>query len=453
MTSVWKSFSFFSLSDQITNESSNHLSQLIKSTDITCSSNGRGLIVLGDSDGFVHVVEQSLFVSSFPAYAFSLKHIFKMSQSSILVTVGSDESVEIPLLKVWDLDKNDKSKNPLCLRIIKIQHQGQNVPVETLNINENLSLVSLGLSNGSVILIKGDIAKERLTRQKVIDVSDSAITGLGTKVLEEDNYIVFITTSQKVFSYRCFSSGISKEFEIDLGCKNHCCTLDEKEDLVVGRNEAVYYYSQDGRGSCFILEGEKVLMEAFKNYVLVVLKENGKDVFKIYDLKNKFIAFSSTSSSSTSDFNISIFFKEWGCVYFMTQCKRIFKLEEKEISAKFDILFKKNLYPLAISLSSQDPIAMNEVFKKFGDYLYDNGDYDGSMQQYICTVGNLEPSYVIRKFLDAQRIQNLILYLQTLHEKQMSNPEHTSLLLNCYTKLGEISKLEEFIKVKNLYLL
>lgn len=65
------------------------------------------------------------------------------------------------------------------------------------------------------------------------------------------------------------------------------------------------------------------------------------------------------------------------------------------------------------------------------------------------TIGKLEPSYVIRKFLDAQRIHNLTAYLQALHRQSLANADHTTLLLNCYTKLKDSSKLEEFIKVEH----
>jgi hypothetical protein len=51
---------------------------------------------------------------------------------------------------------------------------------------------------------------------------------------------------------------------------------------------------------------------------------------------------------------------------------------------------------------------------------------------------HVEPSYVIRKFLDAQRINNLTLYLEALHERHYAGPDHTTLLLNCYTKLKEV---------------
>ena len=59
---------------------------------------------------------------------------------------------------------------------------------------------------------------------------------------------------------------------------------------------------------------------------------------------------------------------------------------------------------------------------------------------------HVEPSYVIRKFLDAQRINNLTLYLEALHERHYAGPDHTTLLLNCYTKLKEEDKLRRFIR-------
>ena len=42
---------------------------------------------------------------------------------------------------------------------------------------------------------------------------------------------------------------------------------------------------------------------------------------------------------------------------------------------------------------------------------------------------------MIRKFLDSQRIQNLTDYLQALHDRQLADKHHTTLLLNCYTKV------------------
>ena len=55
----------------------------------------------------------------------------------------------------------------------------------------------------------------------------------------------------------------------------------------------------------------------------------------------------------------------------------------------------------------------------------------------------------IFQFLDAQRIHNLTKYLQALHKAQQATEEHTTLLLNCYTKLKDVNKLDEFIMVQS----
>lgn len=50
------------------------------------------------------------------------------------------------------------------------------------------------------------------------------------------------------------------------------------------------------------------------------------------------------------------------------------------------------------------------------------------------------------QFLDSQRINNLIEYLEELHDHDKATVDHTTLLLNCYAKLKNTEKLETFIK-------
>ena len=65
--------------------------------------------------------------------------------------------------------------------------------------------------------------------------------------------------------------------------------------------------------------------------------------------------------------------------------------------------------------------------------------------QYALTIGFVEPSYVIRQFLDARRIGNLTEYLERLHSAGVASSDHTTLLLNCFTKLKDEEKLDEFL--------
>jgi hypothetical protein len=43
------------------------------------------------------------------------------------------------------------------------------------------------------------------------------------------------------------------------------------------------------------------------------------------------------------------------------------------------------------------------------------------MSQYQETLGQLEPSYVIRRYLDAQRIHALAAYLEALHAQGLAS--------------------------------
>lgn len=51
------------------------------------------------------------------------------------------------------------------------------------------------------------------------------------------------------------------------------------------------------------------------------------------------------------------------------------------------------------------------------------------------TISQLEPSYVIQKFLDSQHNDNLINYLEELHRKKKATKDHTTLLLRCYMQI------------------
>jgi Tfp pilus assembly protein PilF len=75
-------------------------------------------------------------------------------------------------------------------------------------------------------------------------------------------------------------------------------------------------------------------------------------------------------------------------------------MEEKSTSQKLSILCSKSQYVLALSLARSDGLedsAVATIHRQYGDHLYLKGDYDGAVQQFVNTLGHLQPSYVIRK--------------------------------------------------------
>lgn len=207
----------------------------------------------------------------------------------------------------------------------------------------------------------------------------------------------------------------------------------------------MYFYEVDGRGPCWAFDGEKKFLGWFRGYLLCVIgdQRNSKNSFNIYDLKNKLIAHSMVVGE------VSHMLCEWGYIILIMSDRKVLFIGEKDMESKLDMLFKKNLYNVAINLvhsQHADAVATADVLRKYGDHLYGKQEYDEAMSQYIQTIGYLEPSYVIQKFLDAQRIYNLTNYLEQLHKKGLASKDHTTLLLNCYTKLKDVEKLSKFIK-------
>jgi len=50
------------------------------------------------------------------------------------------------------------------------------------------------------------------------------------------------------------------------------------------------------------------------------------------------------------------------------------------------MLFRKNLFEMAINLAKShhlDSDGLSEIFRQYGDHLYNKGNHDGAIQQYI----------------------------------------------------------------------
>ncbi|KAJ0230048.1 Vacuolar protein-sorting-associated protein 11 [Hirschfeldia incana] len=430
--------------------------------EIQCCSSGRGKVVIGSSDGSVSFLDRGIkFDSGFQAHFSSVLFLQHLKQRNFLVTVGEDEQISPQqsgmCLKVFDLDKaqeeSTSSSAPECIGILRIfTNQFPEAKITSFLVLEEVPpilLIAIGLDNGCIYCVKGDIARERITRFKlqvdgVSDKRQTPITGLGFR-LDGLSLLLFAVTPDSVNSFAMQTQPPRVQTLDHIGSGVNTVTMSDRSELIVGRPEAVYFYEVDGRGPCWAFEGEKKFMGWFRGYLLCVIADpkTGTNVFNVYDLRNRLIAYSLVVDK------VSNMLCEWGNVILITADKSLLCVAEKDMESKLDMLFKKNLYTVAINLvQSQhaDAAATANVMRKYGDHLYGKQDYDEAMSQYINTIGHLEPSFVIQKFLDAQRIYNLTNYLEKLHEKGLASKDHTTLLLNCYTKLKDVEKLNTFIR-------
>ncbi|KAK4494695.1 hypothetical protein PRZ48_014051 [Zasmidium cellare] len=462
----WKAFRFFDVSQVRLPDGEGAVS--LDQSNISCVASGASNIFVGTPDGLVHLLDHTFKPSrSWKAHnAGSVTHVQQVPDTAYLLTLAETLSQE-PELKVWTLDLNDKKTgNPRCLCSLTVQNGRKNHPVSAFSVTSDLTQLAVGFANGAVTVVRGDLIHDRGTRQRTVFESEEPITGLDFR--EANTTALYIATTSRILALAITgkAQGTPARTLDERGCAVGCMTLDPKSnDIIVARDDAIYSYGPRGPPASYAYEGAKKLVDVQKDYVLIVSPPANNigrathlrafagtradeifnaSTFTILDTDMKFIALSESVTSQ-----INKIFSIWGDIFLLTIEGKLYRYHEKTFQQKLEILYQQSLYPLAISLARKyrvDRAQQNVIFRKFGDYLYQRGDYDTAMQQYLEAIDNTEPSQIIRKFLDNQRIQNLIDYLEELHEHHKATSDHTTLLLNCYAKLKDVEKLEEFIK-------
>lgn len=327
-----------------------------------------------------------------------------------------------------------------------------------------MSQVAVGFANGAVTVIRGDLIHDLGTKQRIIYESDEPVTGVELHV-DAGLTTLFIATTARILKMVVSGRGHGQPPKTveDNGCGVGCMAVDKRTgDIVVARDDAIYSYTLEGKGPPTAYEGPKKLVAVYQDYIAVVSPptpaEQGDsmrrrffgataDSIYTFTLIHPELRIVAHTESILSD--VQHIFQIWGDVYTLTQEGKVYRYHEKTVPQRLEMLYHRNLYTLAAELaqkSGMDAQQQNIIFRKYGDYLYQKGDYDQAMTQYIKAIDSTEPSQVIRKFLDTQRIHNLIEYLEELHEHHKATSDHTTLLLNCYAKLKDIEKLEKFIK-------
>ncbi|EAA08178.5 AGAP002665-PA [Anopheles gambiae str. PEST] len=436
----WRKFNFFDLRQGVDKD---NVSGALQGAKITATANGSSLIVICDSNGYIHTFSRTWSAISFKGHEGSILLCDIAKPNNLLVTVGED--INGPSFKVWNLSKLSATNGAQCLRTVRTM-----VSVPTaLAVSDGGQFMAIGFAQGNISLYRGDISRDRSKTLKQLTAGTSDIAGIAFKHCHKHTQM-FVCSNSGVYVYNLHSR--DKEIRVILATMKKpvgCCALQTGHNeghFMVGLEDAVYCYTSDGRGPCYALEGNKTLLHWYRSHLLVVMRNPrspGGFTLTVIDIQNKFIVFTSPIEE------VSAILTEFGTCYILTEGKQILHLDEKDLQSKLNVLFKKNLYDIAVRIAKcnqYDAEGLAGIFKQYGDHLYSKGDFAGAVEQYAKTIGYLEPSYVIQRFLDARHIHYLTDYLQTIHAQGRATADHTTLLLNCFTRLDRTTQLKEFLK-------
>lgn len=198
-------FPFFDLN---TDNDKGAVSSLLKENQLKLATSGHGSFVFGDNEGNIHILSRNFKGISFRGFAVTITLAEFVKYSPLLLAIGDDEVGVNPLLKVWNIEKLDRNGNPTCLRVTRLNsaltkscNTQKAVSPSCLCIHEALNLIAIGFIDGSILLFRGDITRDRSSKTKLLkDSGNSPVTGLAFRTFSKFTFL-FATNEDQVFFY------------------------------------------------------------------------------------------------------------------------------------------------------------------------------------------------------------------------------------------------------------
>eukprot|EP00922_Rhytidocystis_sp_ex-Travisia-forbesii_P013383 GHVS01020063.1.p1 GENE.GHVS01020063.1~~GHVS01020063.1.p1 ORF type:complete len:1042 (+),score=160.48 GHVS01020063.1:193-3318(+) len=428
---------------------------------LVCAAGSDSALWLGDDSGYVHRVRRDR-LHSWRCFDEAVMHLVVLQH--VLLVIGRDrvagrESVKY---KVYCLPSAVSSAGLALTREARLNWTSG--PVTCAAATPLLTQLAVGSSTAGVALYRGgDLSRERTCKLRHIKEDPSAAAECVTAVhfVTAEAVVLFVCTTNHIAAY---SSPLPPEeirqLFIDTagGAAVGCTAIVPSSGLLlVLRDQAVFaFHHSQGNLSALPCEGVGVSVATHKSYLIAVTRD--EDNTTDNNKQNQILTICSTLPEAR-------FVAFGGCfhrpqfvtsamdsvfVVDMEQGKNvIYELEEKSIAERLDVFTRKRLFEWAAEAARQEsqPVeVVQEIYRVQADWLYEKRSYEAAMLVYCKTIGYVEASYVIERFLEAQRLRHLTVYLQRLHEEHAADRDHTVLLLKCYTKLKEIPKLEEFLQ-------
>ena len=177
---------------------------------------------------------------------------------------------------------------------------------------------------------------DRGAKQRTVFESEEPITGIEFR--EGPNTTLYIATTGRILTLTITGKGQgqpAKNLE-DTGCGVGCMTVDSTSgDVVVVRDDAIYFYGANGRGPSYAYEGPKQLVEIFGDYIAVISPPKASSAtqsgtigrfvggrtdalfntstFALLDTDLKYVAHTETMLSQ-----VRAMFMEWGDMFLFT---------------------------------------------------------------------------------------------------------------------------------------
>lgn len=407
----------------------------------------------------------------FEAYSgnFRITYLESLNEN-YLMSVG-ESAGNASLIKIWNLDNPPKNEHEYHT-IIKIKNGDNTFPISAISISQDLTCIIVGFANGKIILIRGDLYRDRGSRQRIIydDVNKEPVTAL---FLNWDNTFCFASTTSRIMVFNTTGRNygepdliLNNNIGADLNCS---CISSDKFEMICWLRDSIDFYRSNGEKHSIVVDihTKKRIISINKDRLMIICgiqqsnnttSLNIKDFsitnnrVMILDLKNKVIVMNLLVSNTIIDVYTSTI-KGIESIFLLTLDGIIHKITEKSINEQLQIIVQKDLYPLALDFSEQYDIPLEKVQqikKAYGDYLYKKMFKKDAIEQYIQCIDITETSEIISKFgidgtSNLEDLTNLSKYLWGILKAGLAKSDHITLLLTVLSKLKDTAQIDLFI--------
>eukprot|EP00397_Hematodinium_sp_SG-2012_P004076 GEMP01004087.1.p1 GENE.GEMP01004087.1~~GEMP01004087.1.p1 ORF type:complete len:914 (+),score=208.06 GEMP01004087.1:66-2744(+) len=438
----------------------------LQNLDISAVCGGQNFLWIAEKNGTIHSVDKAFHTTAFRAFEGEV--VCMKEVDSKLIAVGTDD---IARIKIFRIPGPNASQLEL-LQQMKAWTDRPEGKVLFFDVASDMSYMVMGLDSRVFVHRKmKDSGNKKMKDAKrltgeVLTYEGGIFQGMpiGVRILESDNRtVLFVVSERQILSFALHDNDrllFSERLKAGEPCNEACCIFPVLGTLLVSRAEAVFSYDpiQGNVSSGIPLPGVKNSLtpsrKGFFTTSSIDPKGQGRDRVTVVLAYPQVVAVIAYQGQFTDVAHVVTGFGNSIVVI----CKNrrddtnaIFELKEKSVGKQITMLQNKRMFELAAEIATRENLPKEDIaniYSLHGDLLYEKRAFDQALAVYMKTIDlelPLETSFVIEKFLEAQKVGHIAEFLRRLHEKHMATSDHTALLLKCYTKLKDDRNLEEFI--------
>ena len=406
-----------------------------------------------------------------------------VNSSNLVITVAEKQGSPL-IIKLWDLtrilnmEKLEASEYKFKFQtqvLVTENSRGSGVqnensfPISCFKFNYDLTCLAVGYTNGKVILVRGDLLRDRGSKQRVIyeSVGNDPITGIQ---FNEEEQILYVTTTSKVLTVSTTGRNHGKPLRIlsqkagaDLGCTES----GRKQELIIGRPDSIRYYNPTAKLKTINFDVPKSKIARLHQFILMVSSTDNDNLQKfqsrviILDTRNNHISLNLLIPQSVIKFTL----KMNNELYLLSNDGVLYRLYEKPINQQIEIILQRELFSVAFNLAKQQKLSSDILLRiqtLHADHLFDEQKYNESMDVYISCLDLFENELdggkpnsneerddfimnVVTKFKEAINTENMVRFLEKLYAMALASVDHITLLLCCLCKLKNLDQIDSFI--------